>query len=219
MCSSSSRESSPFSSKTSDSTRDSVYGHNTKDYFSGNFRREPSDIRGLYPNSGGRRHPVPPPEIDHIYDTIGPPSQRKGDRFSQHLTGSSLKVPLTSHSGSSEHVYSAIPALATSSRSSSSTLASGSTSATSQVNRSRDSIDSDSSVMAGFTSRPEERVLDKIKKDCERKEEFLRSPTYPAYLSSPPKDIDQSPYGIASLASTMPPPSKKDPPPPEKPVG
>merc|ERR1712079_177548 len=63
-----------------------------------------------------------------------------------------------------------------------------------------------------------ERVLDKIKKDCERKEEFLRSPTYPAYLSSPPKDIDQSPYGIASLASTMPPPSKRDPPPPEKPV-
>jgi len=208
VCSSSSRESSPFSSKTSDSTRDSVYGHN-KDYFSGNFRREPPAIQGLYPNSGGRRHPAPL-EQENIYDTIGPPSTRKGDRLSQFLTSSTLTVPPTSHSNSSEHVYSAIPALATSSRSSSSTLASG----TSQVTRSRDSLDSDSSVMAGFTSRHEERVMDKIKKDCERKEEFLRNPIYPAYLSSPPKDIDQSPYGIASLASTMPPPVIKEPPPP-----
>lgn len=206
VCSSStSRESSPFSSKTSDSTRDSVYGHN-KDYFSGNFRREGSDIRGLYPNSGVRRHPVPTEGHDHIYDTIGPPSNRKGDRLSQFLTSSTLTVPNPSHSSSSEHVYAAIPALANSSTSSSSTLASGA----SQANQSRDSLDSDSSVMAGFTSRPEERVIDKIKKDCERKEEFLRNPIYPAYLSSPPKDVDQSPYGIASLASTMPPPTLKD---------
>jgi len=211
VCSSStSRESSPFSSKTSDSTRDSVYGHN-KDYFSGSFRREPTEVRGLYPNSGSRRHPVTQPQegLDHIYDTIGPPSSRKGDRLSQFLTSSTLTVPNTSHSSSSEHVYSAIPALASSSRSSSSTLASGA----SQANQSRDSLDSDSSVMAGFTSKPEEKVIDKIKKDCERKEEFLRNTSYPAYLSSPPKDIDQSPYGIASLASTMPPPTVKEEPP------
>jgi len=215
VCSSStSRESSPFSSKTSDSTRDSVYGHN-RDYFSGNFRREPTEVRGLYPNSGARRHPIPQPQEgpDHIYDTIGPPSSRKGDRLSQFLTSSTLTVPNTSHSSSSEHVYSAIPALASSSRSSSSTLASGA----SQANQSRDSLDSDSSVMAGFTSKPEEKVIDKIKKDCERKEEFLRNTSYPAYLSSPPKDIDQSPYGIASLASTMPPPTVKEEPPPEEP--
>jgi len=215
VCSSStSRESSPFSSKTSDSTRDSVYGHN-KDYFSGSFRREPTEVRGLYPNSGSRRHPVTQPQegLDHIYDTIGPPSSRKGDRLSQFLTSSTLTVPNTSHSSSSEHVYSAIPALASSSRSSSSTLASGA----SQANQSRDSLDSDSSVMAGFTSKPEEKVIDKIKKDCERKEEFLRNTSYPAYLSSPPKDIDQSPYGIASLASTMPPPTVKEEPPVEEP--
>jgi len=215
VCSSStSRESSPFSSKTSDSTRDSVYGHN-KDYFSGNFRREATELRGLYPNSGVRRHPVPPESHDHIYDTIGPPTSRKGDRLSQFLTSSTLTVPNTSHSSSSEHVYAAIPALANSSRSSSSTLASGA----SQANQSRDSLDSDSSVMAGFTSKPEERVIDKIKKDCERKEEFLRNTSYPAYLSSPPKDIDQSPYGIASLASTMPPPTvKEEPEEPPKPA-
>ena len=210
VCSSSSRESSPFSSKTSDSTRDSVYGHN-KDY--GSYRSQGSDIRGLYPNSqqNSRTHPRLA-ETENIYDTIGPPSQRKGDRLSQFLTSSTLVVPPTSHSGSAEHVYSAIPALATSSTSSSSTLASGSQSGASQITQSRDSLDSDSSVMAGFTSKPEERVIDKIKKDCERKEEFLRSQTYPAYLSSPPKDIDQSPYGIASLASTMPPPVIKEPP-------
>ena len=178
-----------------------MYGH--KDYFSGNFRKDPSELRGLYPNSGVRRHPKPP-ETDHIYDIIGPPT--RGDRFSQIYSSSTLKVPQVSKSGSSEHVYAAIPALASSSRSSSSTLASGH----SQVNQSRDSLDSDSSVMAGFTSKTEERAIDKIKKDCERKEEFLRSPTYPAYLSSPPKDVDQSPYGIASLASTMPPPTVKE---------
>jgi len=209
VCSSSSRESSPFSSKTSDSTRDSVYGHN-KDYFSGSFsRKETSSGGGLYPSSGSRRHPAPA-EPENIYDTIGPSSQRKGDRLSQFLTTSTLAVPPTSHSSSSEHVYAAIPALATSSRSSSSTLASGSQSGASQVTQSRDSLDSDSSVTAGFTSRPEERVIDKIRKDCERKEEFLRKPIIPAYLSSPPKDIDQSPYGIASLASTMPPPVVKE---------
>ena len=55
-------------------------------------------------------------------------------------------------------------------------------------------------------------LISRIKKDCERKEEFLKNQTYPAYLSSPPKDIDSSPYGIASLANTMPPP-RPDPPP------
>ena len=95
--------------------------------------------------------------------------------------------------GSTEQLYSATPALASSSRSSSSTLLS-------QV----DSVNSDNSA------------IDKIKRDCERKEEFLRTKTYPAYLSSPPKDIDQNPRGIANLASTMPPPVEKPEPEPPK---
>ena len=84
-------------------------------------------------------------------------------------------------------------------------------------------------------------MIDKIKKDCEKKKEFLEKPVYPSYLSSgggqppvnlsaagvgsqqqqpavggvgtqqpslssPPKDVDANPYGIASLANTMPPP-------------
>ena len=49
-------------------------------------------------------------------------------------------------------------------------------------------------------------MINKIKKDCERKEEFLKTQTYPAYLSSPPKEINTNPKGIASLANTMPPP-------------
>ena len=122
---------------------------------------------------------------EHIYDTIGAMrSQRRSERLSQ------LLPPSASHSASSEQLYAATPALASSSRSgSSSTLLSG---------------NSDNS--AGFT--------DRIKRDCERKEEFLRRPTYPTYLSSPPKDIDQNPRGIANLASTMPPP-KEQPPEPE----
>ena len=55
----------------------------------------------------------------------------------------------------------------------------------------------------------DEPLLNKIKKDCERKVAFLNNQTTPAYLSSPPKDIDSSPYGIASLANTMPPPKKE----------
>ena len=98
--------------------------------------------------------------------------------------------PVTTHS-SSEQLYAAVPALASSSRSSSSTLLS----------------ESDNS---------QDRAINRIKKDCERKEEFLRNQTYPAYLSSPPKDIDQNPRGIANLASTMPPPAEK-PPEPEQP--
>ena len=54
-------------------------------------------------------------------------------------------------------------------------------------------------------------MINKIKKDCERKEEFLKSQTLPAYLSSPPKEVDSSPYGIASLANTMPPPKEEKP--------
>lgn len=56
----------------------------------------------------------------------------------------------------------------------------------------------------------EDSMINKIKKDCERKEEFLKTQTYPAYLSSPPKEINTNPKGIASLANTMPPP-KPDP--------
>ena len=55
----------------------------------------------------------------------------------------------------------------------------------------------------------DEPLLNKIKKDSERKVAFLNNQTYPAYLSSPPKDIDSSPYGIASLANTMPPPKEE----------
>ena len=52
-------------------------------------------------------------------------------------------------------------------------------------------------------------IINKIRKDCERKEEFLKSQTLPSYLSSPPKEVDRSPYGIASLANTMPPPKEE----------
>ena len=68
-------------------------------------------------------------------------------------------------------------------------------------------------------------MIDKIKKDCEKKKEFLEKPVYPSYLSSgghpinlgvpesshnlasPPKEVNANPYGIASLANTMPPPA------------
>ena len=73
----------------------------------------------------------------------------------------------------------------------------------------RDSLDSDSSALAGFTGK--ERAVDRIRRDVrERKKEFLESQTYPAYLSSPPKDIDKNPRGIANLATTMPPPEMKE---------
>lgn len=65
-------------------------------------------------------------------------------------------------------------------------------------------------------------MIDKIKKDCEKKKEFLEKPVYPPYLSgggqqfnlaataassqrSPSKELESNPYGIASLANTMPP--------------
>ena len=181
VCSSSSRESSPFSSKTSDSARDSVYGYRHPHTDSG--REERSRLR----------------EPEHIYDTIG---ARRARRMSQY---SNLNVPLSSHSNSSDHLYAAIPAVASSSRSSSSTLLS----AGQHAHHSRDSLDSDSSALAGFTVK--ERAVDRIRRDVrERKKEFLESQTYPAYLSSPPKDIDQNPRGIANLATTMPPPDVKD---------
>ena len=182
VCSSSSRESSPFSSKTSDSARDSVYGyrhHNTREE---SAREERSRLR----------------EPEHIYDTIG--ERRRADRLSQY---SNLTVPLREHSTSSDHLYAAIPAVASSSRSSSSTLLSSG----GHHGRSRDSLDSDSSALAVFTVK-KERAVDRIRRDVrERKKEFADSP---AYLSSPPKDIDQNPRGIANLATTMPPPEIKE---------
>ncbi len=132
VCSSSSRESSPFSSKTSDSTRDSVYGREGRQ----------SDIRSLYPGTKSRVPSAPRPsgqhqnsEWENLYESIG------NDRLKV------PSVPPSGSSGSTEHVY-AVPALARSSISSS-TLGSGHTSA---PNNSRDSLDSDSSVMAGFSS-------------------------------------------------------------------
>jgi hypothetical protein len=212
VCSSSSRESSPLSSKTSDSARDSVYGH-CRD-------GRQTDIRSLYPNvrglssngrtllaTGAPSQPAPTPSAaapsttadwENLYETIG------NDRLQVPPGGGAA----SSGSGSTEHVY-AVPAIATSSVSSS-TLGSGP--ASPPNNNSRDSLDSDSSLMAGFTSPQDDPLISRIKKDCERKEEFLKNQTYPAYLSSPPKDIDSSPYGIASLANTMPPP-RPDPPP------
>ena len=124
-------------------------------------------------------------DTEHIYDTIGAMRQeRRAERLS------ALAVPAPSFvSVSSEQLYSATPALASSSRSgSSSTLLSA-------RDRSRDSLDSDNSASAGF----------RADRHGERKEDFLKRQTYPAYLSSPPKDIDQNPRGIANLASTMPP--------------
>ena len=174
VCSSSSRESSPFSSKTSDSARDSVYGYRHQ---AAESREERNRLR----------------EPEHIYDTIG---ARRARRMSQY---SNLNVPLSSHSNSSDHLYAAIPAVASSSRSSSSTLLS----AGQHAHHSRDSLDSDSSALAGFTGK--ERAVDRIRRDCERKKEFLENQTYPAYLSSPPKDVDNNPRGIANLATTMPP--------------
>ena len=69
-----------------------------------------------------------------------------------------------------------------------------------------------------FVYLQDDPLISRIKKDCERKEEFLKTQTYPAYLSSPPKDIDSSPYGIASLANTMPPPRTEPPPQGEQPT-
>ena len=117
--------------------------------------RGPTDIRPLYPSTrgpsslpsgGASRQPAASSsaasttgnEWENLYETIG------SDR---------LKVPSgtqSSGSGSTEHVY-AVPAMATSSVSSS-TLGSG---PASPPNNSRDSLDSDSSLMAGFSSPQE----------------------------------------------------------------
>ena len=133
-------------------------------------------------------------DTEHIYDTIGSLRQ---ERRAERLSALAVPPP-ASLSASSELLYSAVPALASSSRSgSSSTLLS-------VRDRSRDSLDSDNS--GGF------RAGDR---HGERKEDFLKRQTYPAYLSSPPKDIDQNPRGIANLASTMPP--KEPDPEPEPP--
>ena len=202
VCSSSSRESSPFSSKTSDSTRDSVYGTSTPQpqivtappqstVYTG-WRNQNPELRELYQKREETRV-AKLTDTEHIYDTIGSLRQeRRAERLS------ALAVPSpASLSASSELLYSAVPALASSSRSgSSSTLLSA-------RDRSRDSLDSDNS--GGF------RAGDR---HGERKEDFLKRQTYPAYLSSPPKDIDQNPRGIANLASTMPP---KDPDPEPEP--
>jgi len=198
VCSSSSRESSPFSSKTSDSTRDSVYGHNTTTSVAAppssgytGWRNQNPELREIYASREATRAKLTEPE--HIYDTIGEMSLRRKEKLSHYA---SLSIPTTTHSSSSEQLYSAVPALASSSRSgSSSTLLSGN-------HQSRDSLDSEHS---------QDRAINRIKKDCERKEEFLRNQTYPAYLSSPPKDIDQNPRSLANLASTMPPPIEKAP--------
>ena len=154
-----------------------------------------SFFREIYANREATRAKLADPE--HIYDTIQ--SARRNERLSQYLP-----VPPSSHSASSEQLYSAIPALASSSRSSSSTLLSGGQ----DRHRSRDSLDSSDTQDTGGGWR------NRLKRDCERKEEFLRNQTKPAYLSSPPKDIDQNPRGIANLASTMPPPAEKPPEPP-----
>ena len=51
-----------------------------------------------------------------------------------------------------------------------------------------------------------------------KKEEFMKNTTIPAYMSSPPKEMDRSPYRIASLASTMPPRKEDVLPPPKDPT-
>ena len=146
-----------------------------------------SFFREIYANREATRAKLTQ-DPEHIYDTIQ--TARRNERLSQYLP-----VPSSSHSASSEQLYSAIPALASSSRSSSSTLLSLDSSDTGQDTQG-----------GGWRNR--------LKRDCERKEEFLRNQTKPAYLSSPPKDIDRNPRGIANLASTMPPPAEKPPEPP-----
>jgi hypothetical protein len=59
---------------------------------------------------------------------------------------------------------------------------------------------SQASLLAGFTAQ-----LNKIRKDCEVKEEFIKT------TPLPPREVDRSPYRIASLAATMPPRVIKEP--------
>lgn len=180
VCSSSSRESSPFSSKTSDSTRDSVYGHN-KEYARGGR---------VTPQPAGRQQAMEEPE--NIYATIGPPSSHKGDRLS-----SCLSIPPAPSHSSLDHVYSAVPAMAGSSATLSST--SDTTGSNTATARSRDSLDSDSSILAGFgQEKPDEKEpsppsqssilanfhaqLNKIKQECD----VVKLPPEPEKPPEPP---------------------------------
>ena len=241
VCSSSSRESSPFSSKTSDSTRDSVYGHNREYRRNDRFTPQPQSRQGAVEDA------------ENIYATIGPPSTNKPDRLF------TAPAPPTPPHSPTEHIYAAVPAIA----GSSATLSSASeTTENTATALSRESLDSDSSVQAGFVKEKQEEEaqssilakfrsqlneikqecdvvklppeppkpespsqaailagyasqLSKIRRDCQVKEEFMKNTTIPAYMSSPPKEMDRSPYRIASLASTMP-PRKEDVLPPKK---
>ena len=226
VCSSSSRESSPFSSKTSDSTRDSVYGHN-KEYGvtrGSAFPTQPSG-KALLLEEG-----------ENIYATIGPPTKKS--------------------SPSLEHIYAAVPAMAgstvtlTSSETETSTARSRHNSDSdssilagftpvelerkeeeqqssilanfhAQLNKIKQECDvvklppeppkpevqSEASIMAGYTSQ-----LNKIRRDCQVKEDFIKNKTIPAYMSRDGDDKDErSPYRIASLTTTMPPPKEPSP--------
>ena len=231
VCSSSSRESSPFSSKTSDSTRDSVYGHN-KEYGVTRGSTFPTQPPGKAP---------PLEEGENIYATIGPPSKKS--------------------SPSLEHIYSAVPAIAgstatlTSSETETSTARSRHNSDSdssllagftpveltpvelekkeeeqqssilanfhAQLNKIKHECDvvklppeppkpevqSEASILAGYTSQ-----LNKIRRDCQVKEDFIKNKTIPAYMSRDGDDQDErSPYRIASLTTTMPPPKEPSP--------
>lgn len=139
--------------------RDSVYGH-CRD-------GRQADIRALYPSGGGRIPPSGFPAVASGISRQPPPSSLAAgaggsgndnwENLYETIGSDRLKVPsgtqASSGSGSTEHVY-AVPAIATSSVSSS-TLGSG---PASPPNNSRDSLDSDSSLMAGFTS-PQESGL------------------------------------------------------------
>ena len=244
VCSSSSRESSPFSSKTSDSTRDSVYGHNREYRRNDRFTPQPASRQAAAE------------EGENIYATIGPPTSSKPER----LFSAPAPAPPTPPHSPTEHIYAAVPAIA----GSSATLSSASeTTETTATALSRESLDSDSSVQAGFVEKEKQEEeaqisilaqfqsqlnkikqecdvvklppeppkpespsqaqilagyasqLSKIRRDCQVKEEFMKNTTIPEYMSSPPKEMDRSPYRIASLASTMP-PRKEDVLPPKK---
>lgn len=108
-----------------------------------------------------------------------------------------------------EHIYDTISEGGFGSRSSSSTLLAAPAPEPEPATAESDTA----AIMARFNQQ-----IMKIQKDCERKEEFLRSQILPAYLSSPPKDIERSPRGIAALASTMPPPPVRVTPQPREPT-
>ena len=250
VCSSSSRESSPFSSKTSDSTRDSVYGHNREYRRNDRFTPQPHSRQA----EGGL-------DAENIYATIGPPSLSSKPLFS---APAAPTAPPTPPHSPTEHIYAAVPAIA----GSSATLSSTETETTENTATalSNESLNSDSSVQAGFVEKEKQEEeaqisilaqfqsqlnkikqecdvvklppeppkpespsqaailagyasqLSKIRRDCQVKEEFMKNTTIPAYMSSPPKEMDRSPYRIASLASTMPPRKEDVLPPPKEPT-